>query len=121
MVYTKKKRRYKMKINNVKDYQKTKDVNSKDSYSKGILDYLERWADLMESRMILGENVQDIADETSHTADTDGITGFMYNMAVKILAQYWVYGEELRVWHNKEYDYEGKGIVNSAILTMRTE
>lgn len=26
--------------------------------------------------------------------------------------------EELRKWHNKEYNYEGDGVVNPAILTI---
>lgn len=57
------------------------------------------------------------AEKLSHEADTEGITGFMYGCAVSILAQCWEYGEELRKWHNKEYDYDGDGVVNPAILT----
>ena len=54
-------------------------------------------------------------------ADTEGITGFMYGCAVNILSQCWEYGEVLRKWHNKEYDYEGDGVVNPAIMTVRVK
>lgn len=60
----------------------------------------------------------DNADRLSREADTEGITGFMYGCAVSILSQCWVYGEYLRKWHNKEYDYDGDGVVNPAIMTV---
>lgn len=43
----------------------------------------------------------------------------MYGCAVNILVHVWVYGEELRRWHNHEYDYDGGCVVNPAILTVR--
>lgn len=43
----------------------------------------------------------------------------MYGCAVNILAQCWKYGEELRKWHNKEYNYNGNGVVNPAVLTIK--
>ena len=58
------------------------------------------------------------ADKLSHEADVEGITGFMYGCAVSILSQCWKYGEELRKWHNKEYNYEGDGVVNPAVFTI---
>ncbi len=96
------------------------------SYVAGILRHAERWADLMEAR--LTENpeltVADIAEATSHEADTEGITGNMYNWAVKILAGVWIHGEDLRQWHNLDVCPSEKGeqanrdggIFNSAIL-----
>lgn len=59
-----------------------------------------------------------IANEASNVSDIDGISGFMYGCAVNILAQCWKYGEELRIWHNKDYGYEGDGVVNPAVLTV---
>lgn len=67
-----------------------------------------------ESMKVIVEN----ADRLSNEADVEGITGFMYGCAVSILSQCWKYGEELRKWHNKEYDYDGDGVVNPAILTI---
>lgn len=46
------------------------------------------------------------------------ITGFMYGCAVSILSQCWEYGEYLRKWHNKKYDYDGDGAVNPAVITV---
>ena len=60
------------------------------------------------------------ADRLSHEADIEGITGFMYGCAVSILAQCWKYGEELRKWNNREYYYDGNGVVNPAIMTIRS-
>ena len=60
----------------------------------------------------------DNADRLSREADTEGITGFMYGCAVSILSKCWVYGEYLRKWHNKEYGYDGDGVVNPAIMTV---
>ena len=63
----------------------------------------------------------DNADKCSHEADTEGITGFMYGCAMIILAQCWKYGEYLRKWHNKEYGYDGDGVVNPAIIGVNTK
>lgn len=42
----------------------------------------------------------------------------MYGVAVRILSLYWEYGECLRKWHNKEYGYDGDGVVNPAVITV---
>lgn len=99
------------------EYQDWKN-NNQDGYGRGIFRYVEAWANMMEEKINNGEHIRDIADKTSFEADTEGITGFMYGAAVNILSQEWEYGEELRKWHNKEYDYEGDGIVNPAIITI---
>lgn len=97
--------------------------NNLDAYSHACFTYAERWAELMENVI---ENSEDSpmkviikrADDLSGIADTEGITGYMYGCAVSILSQCWEYGELLRKWHNKEYDYDGDGVVNPAILTI---
>ena len=99
------------------EYQNGKAKN-KDFYGAGIFRYAENWADLMEKEMADGKDIIDIADRTSHEADTEGITGFMYGAAVAILSSCWAHGEKLRVWHNRQYGHEGAGVVNPAILTV---
>lgn len=100
------------------DYVK---LNSQDGYSRGVVVYGELWAQFMQKEMAAGRTLEECADETSHKADTDGITGFMYGAAVSALAKFWKHGEALRVWHNKQYGHEGAGVVNPAILTVKTE
>ena len=63
--------------------------------------------------------IVDNADKLSYEVDEEGITGFMYGCAVSILSQCWEYGEYLRKWHNGEYDYDGDGVVNPAVLSIR--
>ena len=97
--------------------------NNQDPYGSAIYRYLERWADLMEKEIEnSSESPEEViiqnAERLSHEADTEGITGFMYGAAVSVLSQGWEYGEILRKWHNKEYGYEGEGVVNPAIMTI---
>ena len=94
-----------------------------DPYGHASFTYAERWAEMMENIIESSTDepmkvIVDNADRLSHEADTEGITGFMYGCAVSILSHCWKYGEELRKWHNKEYNYEGDGIVNPAVLTI---
>lgn len=116
----------KIKAGEEEKYAEYKQVNSADPYSKAVVDYSERWAGLMEARMEKGEKLSDVAGETSHEADTDGITGFMYGCAVQGLAWFWEHGEELRRWHNLQTQVgnEGEraneegGVLNPAIMTI---
>lgn len=105
-----------------KEYKDWYDKNS-DSYGRACFTYAERWADMLENLIKSSDEdamtvIVKNADGLSREADVEGITGFMYGMAVSILAQCWRYGEELRKWHNKEYNYDGDGVVNPAILTI---
>lgn len=97
-----------------------------DSYGKAVVDFAERWAALMEERIEAGAAVADIAQETSHVADTEGITGFMYGCAVQTLAYFWEHGEMLRRWHNIDTQFgdegdkanESGGVLNPAIVNI---
>lgn len=107
-----------MKVKDTPVYEDWKSKNT-DAYGSGIFQYAEKWADLMEKKIDEGAEVKDIAKKSSHEADTEGITGYMYGASVSILSQCWEHGEELRKWHNGEYDYEGDGVVNPAILNVK--
>ena len=104
------------------EYKDWYDKNS-DSYSRACFTYAERWAEMLEKKVDeIGDAHKAIienADRLSLEADTEGITGFMYGCAVNILSLCWEYGGELRKWHNKEYGYEGDGVVNPAIMTVK--
>ena len=106
-----------MKVKDIKAYEEWK-ANNTHPYGSAVFRYAERWADMMEERIVNGEKIEDIAEKTSFEADTECITGFMYGCAVKILSKCWEYGEELRKWHNKKYDYDGNGVVNPAVLKI---
>lgn len=108
-----------MKFKDRAGWGKGVEAQKGDGYGLACYTFAERWANLMESEIGNGKPLQEIADKTSHDADTEGITGFMYGCAVSILTHCWVHGEELRKWHNKEYGYEGDGVVNPAILTIK--
>ena len=92
--------------------------NSHDPLGKGVVDYARRWAKYMQALIAEGKTVVEIAEQASYDADIEGITGFMYGCAVNALSQSWKYGEELRKWHNKDYGYDGDGVVNPAVLTI---
>lgn len=91
---------------------------NQDGYGQGILKFADNWGCLMQYEIGNGAKLQDIADKTSHDADIEGISGFMYGAAVSILSDCWEFGEDLRKWHNKEYDHEGSGVVNPAVITI---
>ena len=102
------------------EYNQFVKINSEDAYSYAVVTYMHQWADLMESEMAKGKPLSEVADKASHDADTEGITGFMYGCAAAALAKYWEHGEELRLWHNNEYGYQGDGVVNPAVITIGT-
>jgi len=100
--------------------------NNEDPYGRRCFTFAQGWADKMEERMAAGAKLEDVAEECSREEDTDGITGFMYSMAVSILAQCWEHGEELRRWHNiktqlrdeGERANETGGVLNPALLNI---
>lgn len=99
---------------------------NQDPYGKACVEYSVHWAELIESQMADGKKLEDVAKDLSHTADTEGITGFMYGMAVRLLAECWEHGEQLRRWHNVATQLcdEGElanikgGVLNPAIVTI---
>lgn len=103
-----------------KNWEQYVEVNSKDSYSYGVVTYAERWAKYMQHLMDKhNKNVAEIANNASCASDVEGITGYMYGCAVAVLASCWKYGDELRKWHNGKYGHEDTGgVVNPAVLTI---
>jgi len=115
-----------MKLKNPEGWTKSVEANKDSDYGNGVSTYAERWADLMEARLAQGESVAGCAEETSHDADTEGITGFMYGCTVSILSQVWEHGEELRLWHNLDTQLGTEGeaanakgsVLNPALLCI---
>jgi hypothetical protein len=118
----------KLKPGTEKEYAEYVAKNQGDSYSNRVVTYAEEWANLMEEKIGKGAKIADIAKDTGHRADTDGITGFMYGCAVSGLAHFWEHGEELRRWHNLDTQIgnegekanESGGVLNPALLSIGT-
>jgi hypothetical protein len=118
-----------MKLRDEEGWKSYEDKNSKDFYSLGVVNFSKRWAELMEKRIEAGERLEDFAKKTSREADTEGITGFMYGCAVSVLSQFWIYGEELRCWHNLDTQLGDEGekanevgtVLNPALLAVGKE
>ena len=108
----------KIKSGKEKEFAECIAVNSRDEYSKCVIDLMIRWANLMEEHIAKGEKISDIATGTFNEADTEGITGFQYGCCVNLLRQLWEHGDELNRWHNSEYGYNGEGTVNPAVFTI---
>ena len=98
-------------------WNKGLEVNT-DFYGRGIFNYAKVWAYLMEQEMVDEVLTEEIKERCASKADGEGITGFMYGAAVSILRDCWKYGNQLNSLHNKQYNYEGDGTVNPAVLTL---
>jgi len=72
-------------------------AKNSDPYGNRCFTYGWDWARLMEGQMGQGvELSKEMAEDMSHLADVDGITGFMFGCAKSILAQCWKHGETLK-------------------------
>jgi hypothetical protein len=114
-----------MQIVNQLEYDGWK-ANNTDGYGAAIFKVAEQWANIIETKISQGKKISEIAQTSFGEADDEGLTGFMYNAAVAILAKCWIHGEELRKWHNldcqignegEKANQEG-GVLNSAILKI---
>lgn len=92
----------------------------------GVMNYAQRWARVMEGQMTNGRTLEECADETSHLADDEGMSGFSYGYAVEVLSHYWIHGEQLRRWHNSNYQLGNEGdeanesgaVLNPAVISI---
>ena len=100
------------------EYLKFKEINKDDFFGAAIIRCAEKWGCLMEKRIADGLSLPQAAEVTQFDSGLYGITGYMYGAVVNTLANFWKYGEQLRVWHNNKYHYGSEGVVNSAILIM---
>ena len=94
---------------------------NQDPYGAAIFRYVELWATSMENLLAQGKPLKEIAKPTSEFADIEDITLNMYCCAVGILNLCWVYGPELREWHNTLHQLHSEGdeaTKNGAILNI---
>ena len=105
----------------ISEYAEYVEKNSQDGYSRGVVDYAEAWAKTMQKVMAeTGKSVREVAEESQKGLGFLGITGFMYGACVSTLSHFWIHGEDLRKWHNKEYGIseDKKGVANPAVFTI---
>jgi hypothetical protein len=117
---------FEIKEGKIDEFNKIVEMNSDDAYSYATIKYACTWGNLMEKLMSEENTLEDIWEKASHDADTEGITGFMYGFATKILCEFWKHGEELRCLHNRNVQIgdEGEkankngGVLNPALLNI---
>lgn len=100
-----------MKLVDREKYQAWKDKQA-DGYGLTCFAFAEQWAELMEEWMDGGKTIPEMAELASSIVDNRpgfGITGFMHGMAVAILSECWIHGEELRKWHNRDTQLHDEG------------
>jgi hypothetical protein len=89
-------------------------------YSKAVIQVADQWARIMEYRISLGETLEECADKSMDIADDQGLSGYMYGIVVAFLCEVWIYGEQLRQWHNDLYGVNSdSGVVNPALITIK--
>lgn len=102
-------------------------ANNQDPYGNAVYRYASEWATRMEKVCMTDADVALHAQKTSHEADDEGITGFMYGCAVSILSQAWIHGEALRKWNNLDLQIGNEGekanekegaVLNPALLSF---
>lgn len=105
------------------EYRKYVEANQ-DPYGGEVVKFGERWADLMEKAMDEPPSLKyvdkSIEEVTSHEADTEGITGFMYGAAAAALSHFWIHGDQFKRWHNAKQGGTGdeESVINPAIITI---
>lgn len=70
---------------------------------KSLPGWVVKWANKMERGISRGQQVKDIADETFSRVVPDA-TNSAFHYAVKMLVKHWEYGEDLRIWYNRDHD-----------------
>lgn len=90
-----------------------------DDYGAAVFRFAEKWANKMEE-LSPDKFSEKVANETQFSCDGEGITGFMFGAAVAILAKCWIYGDDIKKWHNKKMGQpDAKGVVNPALMVMK--
>ena len=67
------------------------------------IDFAIAWALLMQKRIDQGENVIDIAGETSFAANEYYELHSMFHPLANFLCNHWLHGDDLRIWYDINY------------------
>lgn len=107
------------------EYKNLRDSDSEPD-TKGVFVYAELWAELMEKKIEHSNDVMkaiaENAAKLSFYADPcEGISGFICNSALNILAQYWEYGEYLKSWNDERIQFERRIMKPSRAIIVGKE
>lgn len=97
-----------------KEYEKYVALNSKDGYSRYVIDWTESVGKLLDK----GKT----PEEADRLADSDEGTGFQAGCVAQIIAHFHPRGKEFQKWWNNRFGVKNaKGVVNPAIFTMKSK
>ncbi len=94
-----------------KEYKKYVKMNSKNSYSSGVIKATE----IVGNALDKGKSPKEAMD-----GDLGGITGFMAGCLAQAITRFHPRGKEFKKWWNESYGVkDAKGVVNPAIVTFK--
>ncbi len=98
------------------EYEKYVEINSKDGYSKAVIDCGETFGNLIDE----GRSFDEAEKMMLETAEGSELTGYMMGAIMAAVAHFHPRGEEVKAWWNKQYGGTGeeKGTINPAILSI---
>ena len=65
------------------------------------------------------QKIQFKDEESNQFSNLYGVDDETYSRAVVLLSHVWKYGDELRMWFNNKYEYEGPDIANPFVMKTK--
>lgn len=100
---------FKMKKGQEKLWRTFVDENSSTVYERQIVEFTIKWVTRMEEAISKKASWQKVLEEVYNNLEHFNVDYVQRNEALSILTRVWVYGEELRRYHNSRFSYEGDG------------
>ena len=100
---------------------------NQDPYGGCCVKVAQRVMELLEEKPepLQNNGIENAANKLICQADEDvkagGITGFMAGAVASMVSRCHERGEEFRKSWNNDYDYDGDGVVNPAIITVNVD
>ena len=103
-------------------YASIKNEMTQDGRNNAVMSYAERWADMMEQQIINGAAVSEAAAQTRYKANQENISWYMYGNAVRVLLNFWEYGDELGHLQqsNRSYQEQQEALLEAQVCDVQT-
>ena len=103
-------------------YASIKNEMTQDGRNNAVISYAERWADMMEQQIINGASVSEAAAQTRYKANQENISWYMYGNAVRVLLNFWEYGDELGHLQqsNRSYHEQQEALQEAQVCDVQT-